>query len=205
MIGFAKLIRQLWYDDKDSVAPFHLKQIIAKFKKQFNNQEQQDSQELLSVLLDGLHEDLNRVKDKPLLPVLESDGSDDVKAARESWLNHLKRNQSVIVDLMHGLYKSTLECPDCQKISVTFEPYMNITLPIPEMRLIQKQYFWVPADVSEECILHSFQIRSHKTVKHLKSMIAKTFQTKRKDLQICLVQDNQIRRILPNDELVSII
>ena len=90
------------------------------------------------MLLDGLHEDLNRVKDKPLLPVLESNGTDDVRASKESWINHLKRNQSIIVDLMHGLYKSTLQCPDCLKISVTFEPYMNITLPIPEIRVINK-------------------------------------------------------------------
>jgi ubiquitin carboxyl-terminal hydrolase 4/11/15 len=68
-------------DEKDSVAPFHLKAIIGKFKKQFNNQEQQDSQELLSVLLDGLHEDLNRVRNKPLVPMLESDGSDDIRAS----------------------------------------------------------------------------------------------------------------------------
>jgi len=46
------------------------------------------------VLLDGLHEDLNRVKDRDKLPVptLESDGTDDAKIAKESWLNHLKRN-----------------------------------------------------------------------------------------------------------------
>jgi ubiquitin carboxyl-terminal hydrolase 4/11/15 len=51
-------------------------------------------------------------------------------------MNHLKRNQSVIVDLMHGLYKSTVRCPDCNRLSVTFEPYMNITLPIPEVKFI---------------------------------------------------------------------
>ncbi len=44
------------------------------------------------MLLDGLHEDLNRVKKKPLVPVLESNGNDDVEASRESWKNHLKRN-----------------------------------------------------------------------------------------------------------------
>ena len=36
-IGYAKLIKQLWYDEKDSVAPYFLKSIIGKFKRQFNN------------------------------------------------------------------------------------------------------------------------------------------------------------------------
>ena len=134
------------------------------------------------MLLDGLHEDLNRVKDKPLLPVLESNGTDDIRASKESWINHLKRNQSIIVDLMHGLYKSTLQCPDCLKISVTFEPYMNITLPIPEIRVINKQYFWVPYETSDEGFLHSFTIKSHKLVKNLKNEIGKVFNTKRKNI-----------------------
>ena len=85
-------MKQLWFDGKESIAPFQLKSIIAKFKKQFNNQDQQDSQELLNVLLDGLHEDLNRVRNKPLVPLLESEGNNDVEASRESWKNHLKRN-----------------------------------------------------------------------------------------------------------------
>ena len=59
----------------------------------------------MNVLLDGLHEDLNRVKKKPLVPILESEGNNDLEASRESWKNHLKRNQSVIVDMMHGLYR----------------------------------------------------------------------------------------------------
>lgn len=147
-IGYAKLLKELWFDTKESIAPVHLKSVIAKFKKQFNNSEQQDSQELLSVLLDGLHEDLNRVRQKPLVPVLESDGTDDTRAARESWKNHLKRNQSIIVDMMHGLYKSTVQCPDCNKVSVTFEPYMNLTLPIPEIKMVTKQFFFVPRDTS---------------------------------------------------------
>lgn len=77
-------------------------------------------------------------------------------------MNHLKRNQSVIVDLMHGLYKSTVRCPDCDRVSVTFEPYMNISLPIPEIKLVQKKFFWVPYDTSERCVLSSFSMKSHK-------------------------------------------
>ena len=122
--------------------------------------------------------------------MLESDGSDDIRASQESWTNHLKRNQSIIVDLMHGLYKSTVQCPDCSKVSVTFEPYMNISLPIPEMKMIQKQFFWVPSDTSSRGILHTFNIKSHKLFKHLKNQIANCFHTKRKYIELVLVQDD---------------
>ena len=59
---------------------------------------QQDSQELLAFLLDGLHEDLNRILKKPYIPEDERPGRSDEELAAEAWANYLKRNDSVIVD-----------------------------------------------------------------------------------------------------------
>ena len=50
----------------------------------------------------------------------------------ESWLGYTKRNQSIIVDIMTGQYKSTVTCPDCNLESVTFDPFTTVSLPIPE-------------------------------------------------------------------------
>ncbi len=33
--------------------------------------------------------------------------------------------------MFQGQYKSTLVCPDCKKISVTFDPFMYLSLPLP--------------------------------------------------------------------------
>lgn len=33
---------------------------------------------------------------------------------------------------MYGQYKSRLECPKCQKVSVTFDPFLLHGLPIPQ-------------------------------------------------------------------------
>lgn len=51
--------------------------------------------------------------------------------AEEAWENHVKRNDSIIVDIFHGLFKSTLVCPVCSKVSVTFDPFCYLTLPLP--------------------------------------------------------------------------
>lgn len=56
-------------------------------------------QELLAFLLDGLHEDLNRVKRKPYHEVKDADGRPDEEVAEEYWRNHLARNNSIVVDL----------------------------------------------------------------------------------------------------------
>lgn len=57
------------------------------------------SQEFLAFLLDGLHEDLNRVKHKPYIEVRDAEGRLDEEIAEEYWRNHLARNDSIIVDL----------------------------------------------------------------------------------------------------------
>ena len=35
------------------------------------------------------------------------------------------------MDIFHGLFKSTLVCPICAKVSVTFDPFCYLTLPLP--------------------------------------------------------------------------
>lgn len=57
-------------------------------------------------MLDTLHEDLNRVLQKPLTAGVENEGRPDEVVAKESWITYLKRNQSVINDLMGGQYRS---------------------------------------------------------------------------------------------------
>jgi len=49
--------------------------------------------------LDGLHEDLNRVKQKPYIEMKDSDGRQDEEYADECWKNHKARNDSIIVDI----------------------------------------------------------------------------------------------------------
>lgn len=47
------------------------------FAPRFSGYQQQDSQELMAFLLDGLHEDLNRVRKKPYIEVKNANGRPD--------------------------------------------------------------------------------------------------------------------------------
>lgn len=50
-------------------------------------------------MLDGLHEDLNRVKQKPYFEATDTDGRPDEEVADECWRYHKARNDSIIVDV----------------------------------------------------------------------------------------------------------
>lgn len=136
---YAVLVQKL-FEQKDgvrgaafsSISPRDFKREISEFAPQFSGYQQQDSQELLMWLLDGLHEDLNRIVDKPATEAPEGgQGVPDHEVARQAWVIHKKRNDSIIVDLFQGQYKSTVTCPNCPRVSVTFDPFLMLTVPLP--------------------------------------------------------------------------
>ena len=140
---FGELIRLMWLDDRDKpvnptgppiVSPHKLKHTLGRHQPQFSGNDQQDAQELLAFLLDGLHEDLNRVKTKPYVEDVESDGTKDEEAAAQSWRGYLLRNRSIIVDLSQGQLRSTLRCLTCNSKSVKFETFMYLSVPIVRKR-----------------------------------------------------------------------
>lgn len=78
----------------------------------------------------------------------EANGKSDDIASEEAWIKHLIRNESIIVDLFHGQYKSTLVCSICSRISVTFDPFMTLSLPIPGKK-DKFSFFFVPYHIKQ--------------------------------------------------------
>lgn len=72
--------------------------MIDRFVPQMRGNNQQDSQEFLAVLMDGLHEDLNKVKKRQYIVDVDNSKLGDGEAAKLAWVNHRKQNDSVIVD-----------------------------------------------------------------------------------------------------------
>jgi len=82
--------------------------------------------------LDVIHEDLNRVRVRPVIADSDPQGASLQEQATNAWKNHLLRNRSIIVDLFQGQVKSSLKCHDCGYVSYKFEPFMYLSLPVPE-------------------------------------------------------------------------
>ncbi|KAH3907984.1 ubiquitinyl hydrolase 1 [Parastagonospora nodorum] len=120
-----------------SFSPKAFKNALGKANSLFSGYGQQDSQEFVSWLVDALHEDLNRIQKKPYTENPDSDDNTfrDPEAIRELGEiyrnNHKARNDSVSMDLFSGFYKNTMVCPDCEKVSITFDPYSQLTLQLP--------------------------------------------------------------------------
>lgn len=66
--AFSEVIQELWREQR-VVDTSAFKDQIQKFAPRFMGYSQQDAQEFLRYLLEGLHEDVNRIKSKPT-PIL---------------------------------------------------------------------------------------------------------------------------------------
>lgn len=124
-------MQEIWQGHNYYISPWSLKKIIGKVSNQFSGYQQQDSQEFLLCLLDNLHEDLNRIRKKPSVKPIDYENQPDDELSKLSWDNFLKRDNSVITDLLAGQFKSTLHCP-CKRVSLTFDPFMILSVPVPQ-------------------------------------------------------------------------
>lgn len=64
----------------------------------------------------------------------------------------------MMTDLFHGQFKSTVCCSKCDRVSITFDPMMTISLPIPKKKEV-KDFFFLPYEIKDGYINNSFKIR----------------------------------------------
>ncbi|KAF2076939.1 hypothetical protein CYY_001777 [Polysphondylium violaceum] len=183
---YASLIKDIWAGTLNSVAPRDFKSQIERFAPQFAGYHQHDSQELLAFLLDGLHEDLNKVLKKPFIEGKDYDGRPDDVIAKEQWQMHKARNDSIIIDWFQAQLKSKLVCPVCSKISITFDPFMYLSLPLPSQTQKQFNVVFINKDSKIKATTHEVcLIAQTSTGKDILEKISEQVSIPTKNLVLC--------------------
>uniref|UniRef100_A0A8C1PW14 Ubiquitin carboxyl-terminal hydrolase n=1 Tax=Cyprinus carpio TaxID=7962 RepID=A0A8C1PW14_CYPCA len=203
--AYADVIKQMWSGRHYSVVPRVFKTKVGHFASQFLGYQQHDSQELLSFLLDGLHEDLNRVKKKEYIELRDADGRPDQEVAEEAWRNHLRRNDSVIVDTFHGLFKSTLVCPECNKVSVTFDPFCYLSVPLPVSKERVMEVFYVSLDPTAKPTQYRLIVPKAGRVIDLCTSLSQATGVPPNQMAVADVFNHRFYRIYQADESLSCI
>uniref|UniRef100_A0A8B9G5V6 Ubiquitin carboxyl-terminal hydrolase 2 n=1 Tax=Amazona collaria TaxID=241587 RepID=A0A8B9G5V6_9PSIT len=164
MSEFAKLLQLLWTSSpNESVSPSEFKIQIQRYAPRFVGYNQQDAQEFLRFLLDGLHSEVNRVLVRPRASADNLDHLPDDEKSRQMWRRYQEREDSRISgeegcgerraglgagletrgltwlcpilvppDLFVGQLKSSLTCSECGYCSTAFDPFWDLSLPIPK-------------------------------------------------------------------------
>ncbi|KIP08809.1 hypothetical protein PHLGIDRAFT_361006 [Phlebiopsis gigantea 11061_1 CR5-6] len=206
--AFGALLKRIWSPTSaaTSYSPRDFKSVLARFAPQFSGYQQHDSQELVAFLLDGLHEDLNRVLKKPYVEKPDWEGGGDkelVALAKESWNGYMKRNDSVIVDLFQGQYQSTLVCPECNKVSITFDPFMYLTLPLPVQKKWKHVIHYIPWDVQKPHLRVPVEINRDSSFKDLRVLLGRWFETHPENLVTLEIFNNRFYKNLDDNTIVG--
>uniref|UniRef100_A0A8C7U5P8 ubiquitinyl hydrolase 1 n=1 Tax=Oncorhynchus mykiss TaxID=8022 RepID=A0A8C7U5P8_ONCMY len=204
-IGFAVLLRALWKGTHHAFQPSKLKAIVASKASQFTGYAQHDAQEFMAFLLDGLHEDLNRIQNKPYTETVDSDGRLDEVVADEAWQRHKMRNDSFIVDLFQGQYKSKLVCPVCSKVSITFDPFLYLPVPLPQKQKVLTVFYFAKEPHKKPMkFLVSVSKENSSTAEVLES-ISRSVRIKAENLRLAEVVKSRFHRIfLPSNSLDTV-
>lgn len=196
--AFSQLLNDMWSNRHTALSPFDVRKLIAERREEFAGYRQHDAQEVLTLVLDELHEDLNRAPyPRPLVEDPKTAGRPDADIAQEAWLGNLKRNNSRIVDIFQFQIRSEILFPDADDKSLKFDPMMYLSLPIPKpphvvhVTVLPAGY---PQVAPSKC---TFQIPKSQTFQDLEVEVLKHLHAnKASSKQQCLVFGNMIGKRL---------
>ena len=115
---------------------------------------------------------------------------------------HKSRNDSAIVDLFHGQYCSTITCdnPACGKVSVTFDPYLCLSLPIGNYSEDRTLDVFVHADAGWITVT----VPKLGNILDLKHAISNATSVISANIHLAAVKSNDMKVYSDGDEIVAI-
>ncbi|CAB9499136.1 Putative ubiquitin carboxyl-terminal hydrolase 11 [Seminavis robusta] len=230
--AYGTVVKELWWASASTgggvaTSPTALKRAIALFAPRFAGCLQHDSQEFLAYLLDGLHEDLNRIRKAPYVEMPDFDNirnnAHTRVAASQAWECHQRRNDSLVMDTFYGQFKSTCVCPSCNRVSVSFDAFNHVSLEIPTPLNQSTTWLslWVFPDrgssnnknnsnnnVSPKgaaAVRYAFAFRRNNLVADLRQALSEVTGIPPTHLVICEVSDHTIVEILHDNKSLGTI
>ena len=205
---YAGLLQRMWSNETVVCRPSEVKKLIGERAPHFQGYQQQDSSEFMNFLLDGIHEDLNKVPSpKPYVEVKEADGRPDSVVANERWNGFLQRNDSFVVDKFFGLSRSEVRCDaeECNRVSVTFDPERAFMLPLPAVRTILIKITMVYADPHKPVTRYGVTVQKTGTVLDVRNWLEKATGVPGEQLFLAKIQCAKILNMVKSTEKVKVL
>ena len=125
----------------------------------------QDAYEFINRFLAKLHNLLNigKKKNNYELPKQKENETDE-EVSKRTWDNYKLRNNSIIVDLFDGQYKSSTRCSNCKRVSVIYDNFRILELPIPSNKVLYKFKLFTQ---DWNCIMNEIKIDENTEMKDI--------------------------------------
>jgi ubiquitin carboxyl-terminal hydrolase 4/11/15 len=203
---YNRVLQEIYMGAPKATSPTALKRAISLFAPRFAGMNQHDAQEFLAYLLDGLHEDLNRIRKAPYVEFPDVDETTNMAiAGAEAWSGHERRNSSLVMETFYGQFKSTCVCPQCERVSVSFDAFNHISLEIPQPqpnRFIPITVFGRQGKVP---VRWMFEVSRGSLVAELRQMLSKECDIPIERLALCDLYQYTVYEILQDKKNVNTI
>ena len=133
---YNNLIREMWLGRKNNKNNKNLEichkefiqLLVKRFKLDINdNASMNNIHEILISILDRFHKELNRYLN--IEKIKEKIGEDNIDNGIK---RQIKKDSSIIADLFQGIYQSILSCSKCGNVSLIYDFFRYILLPLPK-------------------------------------------------------------------------
>ena len=109
------------------------------------------------------------------------------------WEKYLAKNKTVVAHSFQGQFKNTVICGFCNHVSVSFEPFMYLSVPLP--RAVERQVEVVVV-LDSEVTTHLVTLSQHDRVEDLRAALVRKLSVGERRLVMCEVSRHRISRQL---------
>jgi len=114
-----------------SERPVQVKKVVSRYASRFIGYSQHDAHEFLRYLVDGLHEDLNKITNQPSYEEIKDiDNEAELERCNRWWRHYCARNDSSIKDIFCGQLRSQVTCTQCGHVSYSYDPFFDLSVPL---------------------------------------------------------------------------
>ncbi|KAK7113174.1 hypothetical protein V1264_012513 [Littorina saxatilis] len=207
-LGF--LLKALWSDKYNWEISIDFKSIVGKHNSQYKGSSQHDSQEFLLWLLDRIHEDLivppptdRKKKGKHSKSTVANSRShsqtdEELAEAAESSLT-----SSFVSKLFQGLHRSSLSCPHCNRLSNTFDPYLCVSLPLPQKCLRPVYVVLVTLKSPTQGVKMGLSLNMYDTVRELRDAVSADTGIPAEQIVLCELTRDGFYATFSNEQPLS--
>ena len=201
----AMVLKSLWSLQYDPEISDKFKALVDKYGSQYKGGNQHDAQEFLLWLLDKVHEELNTATAKKYKRLKNFPGKPDDVLAAEALANYMRCNNSFVVDIFQAQFRSSLTCPSCERQSNTFDPFLCVSLPIPQIQVRPVVITVVYLDQSPRQVRIGLTLPVDADVRDLRESLAKDTGIETGQILIAEINDKCFQKTFNDGQSMSLV
>ncbi|XP_049853999.1 ubiquitin carboxyl-terminal hydrolase 31 isoform X1 [Schistocerca gregaria] len=201
----ALLLKAIWSCQYDPEITNQFKIVVDKYGSQYRGNNQHDAQEFLLWLLDKVHEDLNTATKKKYKIIKNSFGRPDEVVAAETLENHIRCNNSFVHAVFQAQFRSSLTCPRCKRQSNTFDPFLCVSVPVPQNQTRPVYVTVLYTSQQPRQVKLGVSLPAHAEVRELRELLASDTCISENHMLLTEIDDFGFHRTFSDTQPVSII